>query len=237
MRQHRRQLVDPRRIQRLERLSGSAVQVAPARNDQGGLGHILGQRVLEHVDRLLRAGLLVQELKARELEQMRREGACLVEDGLEHAHRECAAQYRGGLKQPLRNLRQPVDAGHQDPVDGVGDRDATGRARHLLDDPGQLLEEKWIALGFVEDDPGSRARIRHVGEQRAQDRKALVGGQRPERELGRVGAVHPGGSVSRPVGREQEDAGSGQTIDQRPEVGLRGLVDPVEILHHQDHRP
>ena len=76
-------------VERLERASGGGVEGAAIRLGQARVGDLLDQRVLEGVDGAAGPALLVQELEARELLQVRTEGP--FPDRLEEFGRELAA--------------------------------------------------------------------------------------------------------------------------------------------------
>src|SRR2546422_3842445 len=58
-----------------------------------------------------------------------------------------------------------------------------------------------------------------------------------ERDLGRVGLVHPRRAVPGPVDREEQNRRGREVLDEEGETVLRRLVDPVQVFDHEDDRP
>src|SRR2546427_11081744 len=61
--------------------------------------------------------------------------------------------------------------------------------------------------------------------------------ERLERDLGRVGLVHPRRAVPGPVDREEQNRRGREVLDEEGETVLRRLVDPVQVFDHEDDRP
>ena len=74
-------------------------------------------------------------------------------------------------------------------------------------------------------------------EETLDDALAVAPRERLERQLGRVGPVHPRRPVARAVREQREDGGARRGLDQRVEAFLRRAVDPLEILAHEHDRP
>jgi hypothetical protein len=55
-----------------------------------------------------------------------------------------------------------------------------------------------------------------------------------EGELRHGGMGPPAGPVPRPSGYHQQQWSPGEAFHQRCEPGVRGHIDPVQVLHHQD---
>ena len=111
------------------------------------------------------------------------------------------------------------------------------RVRLLGDGPAQLLEEERVALGLAQD-RGRQRLVRGARRQeRLDDALAVAPRERLERELGRVGLVHPGRAVAGPVRQEREDGRPRRGLEQRGEALLGRAVDPLEVLAHEDDRP
>ena len=62
-------------------------------------------------------------------------------DCAQQAKRETPADYRSDLQDPLGIVGKPVDAGHDDIVDRVGDRASGASLVNLAGVEGKLLEE------------------------------------------------------------------------------------------------
>jgi hypothetical protein len=69
---------------------------------------------------------------------------------------------------------------------------------------------------------------------RANDVDAVVPRQRLQRCLPRIGLVDPKRAVAGPVGRDHQDPGVTEMVGQDREKLLRDLIDPMEILEHED---
>ena len=132
-------VVDLAQTIRVERLVGRArglVQAAPAAREQALVRDVLGEGVVEDVDGLALAALLVDELQAPELREVGLEAAGAAPDGLEQPERELASQHRGGLEHPSRLLRQPIDARQQHVVHACRARGARARSARRRAAPG-----------------------------------------------------------------------------------------------------
>ena len=166
---------------------------------------------------------------------MRLERAWTVPDRREEGRGELPAQDRGGLEDALRLLGQAVDARGEDAVHGVWDRE-TCHESLVADRPSQLLEEERIALGLVEDQPGERVTGVRDGQDRPDDREALVRRQPPERELGRKRPIAPGRPVAGAIGGDQQDGHPDEALGEEREALLGRPVHPVKVLDLQHER-
>ena len=123
------------------------------------LGDVLGEGMLEDVHGVVAGRALEDALLARQVAEVRLDRPGAVPERREEARGEFPAKDGGGLEGALRLLGEPVDARGEDPVHGV--RDGQVRAEALVaHGPGQLLEEKRIALRLVEDHAGQRLGVR-----------------------------------------------------------------------------
>jgi len=100
----------------------------------------------------------------------------------------------------------------------------------------QLFEEKRIAIGLGDDFRAHQLGKALRAEHRANHLKAIVAGQWLQRRLPRIRLVDPRGAVPRPIGRQHQDAGPGGILRQEADELFRYLVDPVEVLEHQNYR-
>ena len=71
---------------------------------------------------------------------------------------------------------------------------------------------------------------------RANHLDAVVPGQRLQRGLPRIGLVDPRRPIAGPVGGEQQHPDVAKILREKAEELLRYLVDPMEVLEHQDQR-
>ncbi len=100
----------------------------------------------------------------------------------------------------------------------------------------QLLEKKRIAVGLGDDFLGHQVDQMLRPEHRANHLNAVVPRQRLQRGLPRIGLVDPRRPVAGPVGRQQQDPGVANIFREKAEELLRYLVDPMEVLEHQNQR-
>ena len=220
-----------------------AVQHAPMESPalwrrQRRVGHGLDERVPERVDALRKPTGLGEELGRLEPREALLEGLDRqAGDRLEPRQWHLAPDHRRRLQQTLVLRRQPVDPGLDDGVDRVRDRQPGVAAPALAKRARQLLEKERVALGLREDLVLEVRRQRHLAHDRSHDPAALVAAQRMERDLRRPRLHEPGRPVARPVRHEQHDRGVGQVAGQGLEVGLRGRIDPVNVLHRQHDGP
>ena len=234
VREHGRQLVRALALPPAQGLGRAPMQLVAARRDKGGARDLLRERVLEDVDGLLGVRLGVDELQTRKLGQWRAERPWLLADRLQERDRELASEDRGRLQHALGRLGQPVDARRQHAVHRVGDGDRLGAAGVIGDHASQLFEEERVAFSPVEDTPGKRVRRLHPGGDGADDGQARLRSQGPQGELRHVRAFAPGRAVPWTVGREQHHGRRRDAFDESAQKGLRGLVDPVQVLDEED---
>jgi hypothetical protein len=231
-----RHVVEPLGVEVFERPAGGGVQRLTAVDQQAIVGHVLGERVLEDVGRLVGRQALVEELEPPELQQIRFQDPRPIPDRGQKAQGELAPQHRGRLEHALGLLREPIDPRHEDPVDGVRDGQIPRWAGLLRHGPRELLEEERISFGLVEDELGHRVGEVPRWEDRVDHGQTVLTGEPVEGELRGVGLVHPRRPVAGSVCAHQKDRRTGEVLDQGDEVVLRRLVDPVEILDGEDQR-
>ena len=121
--------------------------------------------MLEDVLQLGRRLLFADQLHRLQLVEVPVQLAVGLGDGAQHAVEEAAPDDRGGAQHVLEVVVQPVDAGHDDPLDRVRDGDVSTRAvasqRPLAASwthgPGvdqgtdDLFDEEGVALGPADD--------------------------------------------------------------------------------------
>ena len=233
MRERRRDLVQPVRVDLEERPRHPLVQRAARPRQEAVVGHFLREGVLDDVDRVL-AGTLVQELEPPQLLDGGLEARRVVPHAAEQAARRLATDHGRRLQEALGAGGQAIDPRHDDAVDGVGDDPGL---RSVLDDRArQLLQEERVALRLGQDFLRDGARQRAVARHRIHELRALARRQRPERDLGGVRPVHPRRAEAGARGGEEAEARARHALDERLEELLRRAVDPVQVLHHQQQR-
>src|SRR5262249_912087 len=83
-----------------------------------------------------------------QLAEMALDEPSALPDCAQQAQRETPANDRGDLQDPLGIIRKPVDAGHDDIVNRVGNRASGALLVSLAGVEGKLLEKKRVRLGF-----------------------------------------------------------------------------------------
>ncbi len=212
------------------------------------VGHVVGERVLEHEGQLGMGDLLVDQLEGAKLAYHCTHGLARLDDPLQQTQCELAADHRRHLDRPLRLLLEPVDPRHQHALDAVGDRDlgqiACELDAALLDPehallqerPGDLLDEEGIPLGLLHDQLTKLRRQLRRLDDRAGHGRHLGRREGLERDPHVVAAVAEGLLVAGTMGEQKARPGGGDRIDQELEEFLGGGVDPVQVLDHEDQR-
>ena len=198
-------------VESLEGARGRRVERVPLGDREALVDDLLGQGVLEDVDGLRHARLLVEEFEPGELAEMVLDVSGPPPHGLEQPERHLAPDDGGQAERILDVLGQAVNPGSQRLLDGVRHRDPAGRVGLLGDRPAQLLQEERVALRLAQDRGGERAVLAARREEALNDALAVAPRERLERQLGHVGPVHPRRPVARAV-REQRADGGGLVV-------------------------
>src|SRR5918996_2455162 len=101
-------------------------------------------------------------------------------------------------------------------------------------DPGEFLEEERITARLVENHPGEVVPEWLRASGGVNNAQAVRSGQRPQRQLRRVGLIGPRWSIARAVAGKEKDRDAGKILHQRGEELLRGRIDPVQIFDDED---
>ncbi len=229
-------LVRPARIERLERAADGAMGDPAAALEEGGVGHLVDEGVLEAIAGLRRAGRLVEELEPHQLAEGVVERVGLLPHRAQQAERDLPTDHGGDLEQPAGRVGEPVDSRAEHVLDEVRDRRARGHLAVIRRGPRELLEEERVALGLRQDSLGHRLVERPPPEYGAHHVTALVGRQERQRELGAVRAIRPARAISGPVGEYEQQPSPRRPLHQRRRVLLGERVDPVQIFHQDDER-
>ncbi len=255
VRQPLRVLLEPVRIQILDRPGGGEVERAAPLPEEALVHGVPREDVLERVLLLGHHAIQVHEIVLLELP----EGAVDIQLGahhlLEQALGEHPADHGCRLERALGLLVDPVDARLDDALDGrghvidlkpVGDRDTPLADRNLFGGQKRsqdFLDEQRVPLGFLEDG-AERRRGELLGPEERQDEAARLGFlQRPQAELG-VSTLRvpldernevPGSMLlNRPLHADQDRARVGQPLDQPRYELQRQAVGPMEVVEHDD---
>jgi hypothetical protein len=205
MREELGHLMGSFRVEALQRRARRRVMGAPAPLEEARVRHLLGQRMLEDVHRLLGAGPLVEELQTHQLPQRVLEaGARAAPHRREQPERDLTAEHRGSLEEALGVLRQPVDARQEDLLDRLRYRQRGTGLALLGHRARQFLEKKWIALGLFDDELGDGLGEMPRGEDAAEHAHAVLRREGLERDLGHVGFVEPGRPMARPARHDEQ---------------------------------
>ena len=109
------------------RVADRPVQLPPPLAEQAAVGHVLDHGVLEDVGGLGQQALLVDDLERLQLAQQSLELLAHPGHSLQQADQELPSDDGGELHGALAVLAEPVEAGHDDVVDGVGHADLARR--------------------------------------------------------------------------------------------------------------
>ena len=239
----------PVRVQLLDGAADRPVQLPPALFQEAVVGHVLDHRVLEDVGGLGQEPLLVDDLQRLQLLEESLELPGQPGDALQQSLQELAADDRRELDGALAVLPEPVEARHDDALDGVGhahlahpldhpeaavlapeDAEIEERLRHLLD-------EERHALGLVQEG-GLQLRRELVRAQHQAGHVQGLGRRERLQSERRVEAAAPEGrAVADPVGEDDHDRRARHRAHERVEILLRAGVDPVQVLEHEDDGP
>src|SRR5215210_4378146 len=96
----------------------------------------------EEVEGIFRRRLLIEELPAPQVREQGSQSSRLIPNGRQKGQPEFPAEDRSCLQEPLVVLREPVDPGHEDSLEGI----RNGDVRTLQQSLGQLLQEERISL-------------------------------------------------------------------------------------------
>ena len=140
--------------QPLERLARSCVEIAPACRQETVVGHLLSQRVLEHVGAFRPTSPLIEELLVGEQRRVALERARSPPDGLDELPRELPTEDGSRLEDVPGLLRDALDPREQDFLDRVGNGRHRTRMAMSLDGAADLFDEERVAFGLVEDQLG-----------------------------------------------------------------------------------
>ena len=213
-----------------------AVDLAALAAQQGLVGGILDQGVLEHVGQLVARAAPYHKTRGDEVGQRRVEAIRRqIDAALEQRRRENPPDGRSDLGHMARAV-DAVEPGHQRVVERCRHRRrlTAGSARRALRDrAGDLLDEQRNAVRPV-DDPLDDLR-RQAGCHLRDDCSGFRRRQWPQRELGRVRQADPGRPALGPEGRHHEDPEACHRSKGQLEQFARGRVDPVGVLEHQEH--
>ena len=205
-------------VQALDGGRHRGVKIAPALPQETGVGHVVGQRVLEGVLQIREELRLVEELRLLEMREPPPQGLLrLLRDRRQERVRHVLADHRGRLQEPLLLRRQPVDPRRQDrlhrgrhlqrlhrPRQPVRSARTIQRPR-LHQRPHRLLQEERVAPLHQHlrqrREPGVRA------EQRRQQLRRALGGQGVEPQLGVRRLAAPAVLVLGAVVDQEQEAG------------------------------
>ena len=157
---------------------------------------------------------------------------------LQHALPEDAADDRSALERDLLAPRQPIDAGRDDRLEGVGD--PLPGAPALEQHPRRLLHEERVALGLLQQRTAVVERELAVGEQRIDELLAVGLAERLQLDRGRAqAAAAPAGPEVEQLGPREADDQEGRILDPLGQVLdeiEQRLLGPVDVLEHEHER-
>ena len=187
-------------MEAFDRLDDARVQPAALLRTETLVRHFVRQRVLERVLGIGPRARLVQEFSALEA------GECALQLAVRHVgeranHRDghVFADDGGDLEQALVRRGEPLDARQEHLLDRVRYSDEREGAAALPDRPRQFLQEERIALGLGDDQLAEGVRDVVRAQDPTKDARAILGRERLQRDLRRIGLLGPGRAVTVPV--------------------------------------
>jgi hypothetical protein len=244
----RRLIVELVGVQLLDGSADSAVELAAPPLEQGVIGDVLDDRMLEDELQLGDESRLVDEFMVLQDPEVALHPRGRLRDPSQQLQAEFAADDGGGLDRALHGLIQAVDPGPDDVLHSPRQLDprrprrppAFARTREnaaLGEGVRDFLDEQRVPLGLAHDPANDLGRDVARPEQRAYHGCRLGLGEHVEVQLGEVGLVGPADRVAGSVGGYEEHGQAGQALDQERAVVLGRLVDPVDVLDDQYERP
>ena len=233
----------------LQHLGDAGVEVLAAGFEQGAVGGVLDQRVLEAVGRLGRRAAAEDQLGR---DQLVERGSQLrlrpVGDRGEQRVGELAAD-RGADLRDLLDRREAVEAGEQRVVERRGNRERRQRPGQLVAVAGVLRAGPISSTALVSSStnsgtPSVLATIcAATSSGRALSRPPARPWPRPRAGRAGVsasaltcGCAGPRRAELRPEGDDREHRQALDALDRQAEQLLRGRVDPVHVLVGEQHR-
>ena len=144
------------------------MELAAPLHQERGIGHVLGEGVLEHVGQLGEEPALVDQLERGQLAQEPVGPLADLGEAVDEAAREFATDDRGELERALGGLGQTVDPRGDDVLDRARNGDLAHGPGELVARPhpsqrptlfqrlDQLLDVERIALRLAADQPAQR---------------------------------------------------------------------------------
>jgi hypothetical protein len=239
-------LAQPVGVQALDRLDDARVERPPAVTEEGAVGDLVGQRVLEGVLERREQRGLVEELRGLEpVEMTSKVVPGQVGDGLEHVESHVGAHHRSRLQHALVVGRQAIDACGEERLHGGRHLDGVQRAQQAVAPtvPHQHVRLDERADAFLEEerrpfrplDQHALERLDRgvVAEEAVEQLASAHRGQRVDPQLPVIGLRSPGVLVLGSVVHEHEYACRRQAVEERVDERLGLGVDPMEILEDE----
>ena len=236
------------REQRNQGLGDLAVDLLPGGAQQRLVGRVLDQRVLEGIGRRRRGigGIDQIELQQPAQHQLER-GAAAARDLLQQLKAKLATNHRGQLGHRLVGA-QPVDAGHQRVVHGVGDQPGRQRAVQLVavvqlaqhagleDGARDRLDKQRHPTGAL-DQLAQHALGQRLGADHTFDQRPRIAHrQRWQIQLDQVGRRGPADGRLGPGGADDAQRRADLPRHQCGHQFQRRRVGPVQVFDQHQHR-
>ncbi len=204
--------------------------------EQAAVGRLLRQPMAKDEEASLRLDPLVDEFETAQFAQLTVERTAPFPYRPQQAKREFTTDHRGVLQQLLGCRRQPIDARHDNAVNGLGDHQIRAMIADFAGVQSELFEKQRVAVGLGDDLLGQRIGETVLSQHGADDVKAVVPGQRLQLDLGWLRFVDPGRTILRAMRSQQQDAGISDILRQKLEQFLGYRVDPMQVLQYQHQR-
>ena len=236
-------------IQPFHRSHDARVERTSPLLEEAPVGDLVGEGMLERVLEVGKEPRFIEEFSG--LEPVESPVEFIVgelSDRLEKPERDVFPDHRRGLQQAFVFWRDPIDAGRQDCLDRRRDLNHLRALRQppraplsdqrlgLHKGPNALLEEEGVAVRPLDKQSLQWFKTRIGPEQAAEEVVCALGRQGVDPELPIVGLTAPAVMVLGPVVDQQQEPGSGQTLDQAVEQHLGLGVDPVQVLEQHQKR-
>src|SRR5262245_57378277 len=170
--------------------------------------------MFEHIDGFLASGTFIEKFQTLQVEQQGFQWRGLFPERLQQAWRKFPPEDRGGLQQTLVCLWQPIYARAEDPLNRVWYDDSRRESLLFNDGTGQFLQEEGIAFRLLDNAVCQRRRQCRVVTGGVHYGHTVLWSQTAQGQLGGVGLVDPRRMIARAIRRQEQDGGTGQTLDE-----------------------
>jgi hypothetical protein len=221
------------------------VQGLASLQQEAVVGNVLDDGVLEDVGRFRHEPLLIDDLQSLQLTQQPCEALTQPGDTRQQPHQELPTDHRGHLHGAFRVVPETVQAGHNDPLDGVRDMHLTESfhetvativaLEHAQIEQGlrHFLNEQRHALGFVQQSGLEFCGKLRCAEDLARHHQRLGLGETMQRQRGGKAATPKRRRVADPVRDQEQQRHARDGVQQKREELFTAGVDPMQVFDDQ----